>query len=438
MGTLDIVEKVDSYLSEHGLHPNNIDMGKICDTFLAEMEKGLRSDSSSLAMLPTYIPVKKYIAPDENVIVLDAGGTNFRSCIVRFTPEGEAKISKFTKHTMPGSREELSAKDFFSKMVNFSEEILMDSSNIGFCFSYPTKITPERDGILLHFSKEIKASEVIGKLIGKNFLLEAESRFPDAEWNLTVLNDTVATLLSGKASAEEHRYSSYIGFILGTGTNICYIEENSNITKADLKDVSYTHQVVNIESGGFDIKLSKIDKAFYKTTEASGTYHFEKIVSGAYLGPYILFVLKKIAADLLDENTAKNIKSIKTLDTVAMDTFLHDPEADSPLANACSGSATDYRKALYHICDKLIERAAKLTAVNLSAAVIKSGKGTHEKFPVCINADGTTFYKTHNLKKYTCRYMNEFLTQKHKRYYEMVHIANSPIIGAAIAGLQNQ
>jgi hexokinase len=55
--------------------------------------------------------------------------------------------------------------------------------------------------------------------------------------------------------------------------------------------------------------------------------------------------------------------------------------------------------------------------------------------PVCINADGTTYYKTAYLEKYTEYYLEQFLTKVHHRYVTFVHIDNSPTIGAAIAAL---
>ena len=93
---------------------------------------------------------------------------------------------------------------------------------------------------------------------------------------------------------------------------------------------------------------------------------------------------------------------------------------------------------MYQIVDRLIERAARLSAVNLSAAVLKTEAGTDPAYPVCINADGTTFLKTHNLMQYTRAYLDEFLVDQHNRYYDMMHVDNAPILGAAVAGLQNR
>ena len=84
---------------------------------------------------------------------------------------------------------------------------------------------------------------------------------------------------------------------------------------------------------------------------------------------------------------------------------------------------------------RLSRRAAQLTAVNLSAAVLLSEEGTNPRRPVLINADGTTFYKTENLEFYTHYYLDSFLKRKKRRYVKMVHLDNAPILGAAIAPL---
>jgi hexokinase len=101
----------------------------------------------------------------------------------------------------------------------------------------------------------------------------------------------------------------------------------------------------------------------------------------------------------------------------------------------CTEGNEDDQLALWIIIDSLIAKAAKLTAANLSAAVLKSGMGRDPRRPVCINADGTTFYKTESLKKYTEYYLHQYLQLEYGRYVTLVKVEDSPTIGAAIAGL---
>jgi len=411
-------------------------MKALLATFLSEMEKGLEAEStSSLKMIPTYTEVVSTIAKGESVIVLDAGGTNFRTCLVTFDEQGNAHIEDFKKVSMPGVKEEVSAQKFFSTFADEVERLIDKSDKIGFCFSYAAAITADHDGIPLVFSKEIKAPEVIGKKVGASLLAELERRGYDVtNKKVAVLNDTVATLLAGQSAASDIPYSGYIGFILGTGTNTAYVERNSNIAKLGLFDGK--SQIINIESGNFDYCPSKLDREYFDSTKQPEQYHLEKMISGAYLGPLSTLVIQKAIADgILSATFAKRFAQLGTVNTTVMSNYLEMPlNKEYALVACCEGNEDD-AIALWMIIDAVIARAAKLTAANLAATVIKSGAGTDPRRPVCINADGTTFYKTEYLKKYTEYYLHTYLQLEYKRYYRFVRIDDSPTIGAAIAGL---
>jgi hexokinase len=85
----------------------------------------------------------------------------------------------------------------------------------------------------------------------------------------------------------------------------------------------------------------------------------------------------------------------------------------------------------------MVERAAKLTAINLSSAAIKCGKGRSPSRPVCIVAEGTTFYHLRSLKHKVEFYLTQYLTKEKDIYYDIVNVENATLIGAAIAGLTN-
>ena len=257
------------FLKRHGLRAEDVDSDKVLDFFSSEMKRGLEGKESSLAMIATYTEAGNDIPDGESVIVMDAGGTNFRTCLVTFN-DGVAEISDFQKVGMPGAKKEVTKKEFFSILADNIERFMGKSKKIGFCFSYAAEITPDHDGIPLMFSKEIKAPEVIGKRIGKELLSELSSRGYDTEgMTVSVVNDTVATLLAAKA-AYKGDASTYIGFILGTGTNTAYVERNSNIKKLTLSEGS---QIINVESGCLKLELSEIDAEFMKTTKDSNAYH---------------------------------------------------------------------------------------------------------------------------------------------------------------------
>ena len=419
------------FLKKHGLRAEDVDSDKVLDFFSSEMKKGLEGEESSLAMIATYTEAGNDIPDGESVIVMDAGGTNFRTCLVTFN-DGVAEISDFQKVGMPGAKKEVSKKEFFSILADNIQRFMGKSKKIGFCFSYAAEITPDHDGIPLMFSKEIKAPEVIGKRLGKELLAELAGRGYDTEgMTVSIVNDTVATLLAAKA-AYKGDASTYIGFILGTGTNTAYVERNSNIKKLSLSEGS---QIINVESGCLKLELSEIDEEFMKTTKDSNSYHLEKKISGAYLGPFALFVLKKAAEEgVFSSQSVEKLSEMNDLETKDVGGFLREAGDFSNPLSFFSANKEDAKNA-YIIMRSIVERSGKLTALNLTAAVIASGEGDDPRRPVVINADGTTFYKTCFLEDYVKEYLDQILWKKEGKVCQIVSIDNSPTIGAAIAGL---
>ena len=419
------------FLKKHGLRAEDVDSDKVLDFFSSEMKKGLDGEESSLAMIATYTEAGNDIPDGESVIVMDAGGTNFRTCLVTFN-DGVAEISDFQKVGMPGAKKEVSKKEFFSILADNIQRFMGKSKKIGFCFSYAAEITPDHDGIPLMFSKEIKAPEVIGKRLGKELLAELAGRGYDTEgMTVSIVNDTVATLLAAKA-AYKGDASTYIGFILGTGTNTAYVERNSNIKKLNLTEGS---QIINVESGCLKLELSEIDEEFMKTTKDSNSYHLEKKISGAYLGPFALFVLKKAAEEgVFSSQSVEKLSGMNDLETKDVGGFLREAGDFSNSLSFFSANKEDAKNA-YIIMRSIVERSGKLTALNLTAAVIASGEGDDPRRPVVINADGTTFYKTCFLEDYVKEYLDQILWKKEGKVCHIVSIDNSPTIGAAIAGL---
>lgn len=108
-----------------------------------------------------------------------------------------------------------------------------------------------------------------------------------------------------------------------------------------------------------------------------------------------------------------------------------------PLSLALNTASEEGLATAYYLIDRLIERAAKLTAINLSSAAIKSGKGRNPCRPVCIVAEGTTFYHLKSLKQRVEYYLKDYLVNQKGIFYEIINVENATLIGAAIAGLTN-
>ena len=326
--------KAFEFLKRCRMDHGEIDFEACSDIFIEEMQRGLKGLESSLKMIPTYIEVERDIPYDRPVVVLDAGGTNFRVASVYFKRNGRPVIEKFQILKMPGVDEHISKDKFFKRIAGYVSSYLDESDRIGFCFSYPIEIQPDKDGILVQFSKEIKANEVIGERIGDNLLSAIRAEGCREKKHIVLLNDTVATLLAGRSAFKDRFFDSYVGFILGTGTNCCYIEKNKNISKKkDLEEDKY--QIINVESGGFNRQpRGSVDVEMDSSTVDPGEYTFEKMVSGAYLGMLCLSTVKSAAAcGLFSGSVNEKLNSISILDTKSVNDFMIFPSGGkNPLA----------------------------------------------------------------------------------------------------------
>ncbi len=423
-------EKALRFLAANGLEAAVIDPEAILDSFLQEMEAGLSGRKSSLAMIPTFITIDKPVPANRRVIAVDAGGTNLRVATVEFDDHGVPKIENFSQHDMPGSQREVGKDEFFDLFVEHLLPVAGLADSVGFCFSYAAEITPDRDGKLLTWTKEIKAPEVIGEPIAKNIAARLKAQGFDREF--TLLNDTVAALLAGKSAAGSRRHDSYIGFILGTGTNTSYVEKNANITKRNDLDAKGA-QAINVESGNFaKAPQGPLDRTFDRTTANPSAYTFEKMISGAYLGGLCLHVLKAAAGQgLFSSRGGRMISSRGELSTIQVDGFFRNPFAEeNPLSPLPEGD----KELVLRLCKGVVERAALLAAINIGAAVLKSGGGKSPLFPVCINAEGSTFYKTKGFRSRVEEHLRKILEARDVSY-EVIRVDDSPLIGAAVAGL---
>jgi hexokinase len=439
----DARSQVKTFLQGQGMYHEDISIDETCSIFLDEMDKGLTGQDSSLAMLPTYIETERDLPRNKPVIVLDAGGTNFRVATVCFKDEGQPDIGDFNVFPMPGIKQEVTKGEFFGTMAGYAKDVLGKSDSVGFCFSYPIEMSPTKDGRVLYFSKEIKAEEVVGKMIGAGLNEAIVASSGTGAKQMVLLNDTVATLLAGRGTSGGRQYDSYIGFILGTGTNTAYVEHNSNITKAKDIDTAKS-QIVNVESGGFGkAPRGTIDEQFNAASANPGINTFEKMISGAYLGPLAFMTIQRAAEQgLLSPVVREKLVALDEATTKDVGDFLAQPkDANSPLSAILANRQDDQvdrdAEIMAAVIEAIIERAAKLTATNLSSAVLKSGKGADPDRPVCIVAEGTTFYKLSNLKERVEFYLDQYLVAEKKKHYDIVEVENATLIGAAIAGLTN-
>lgn len=400
---------------------SEIDRDNLIRVFVKEMEAGLENAPSSLMMVNTHVKAEGDIEEGKKAVVIDAGGTNFRSALVSIP----ATIEEKENRPMPGSSGEVGEEEFYSAFANEVKRLLPHATaeKIGWCFSYPAIATEDIDAKLVSWTKGIKAPKIVGEYVGAELLKRIGGG------SIVVINDTVATLLAGKAVTAKGECSSYIGFILGTGTNCAYVEK-------ELGGV-----IINAESGAFDkIEQSDFDKSMDAKTAHPGKQIFEKMIAGAYLGPLTLEMWKEAArSGFFSQSAAMKILGLGTLETIDVDNFSASIKLDNrsnPLDSIFS-DAGDARIAR-RLAISVFDRAAVLTAIHLAAFAIKSGEGIDELSPIAIIPDGSTWYKTQaiDFAGTVKRELDVMLVKKRNINYKFTaKIDDAPMIGAAIAAL---
>ena len=430
--------EVSDFLRRHNFD-ENLSVKYLSERIFYDMNLGLfgGKEKAGEDMFKAWIlpPDKK--PKNKNVIVIDAGGTNFRSCLVSFDENGGFSISDFKKTKMPGVEKELSKKEFFNAIADNIEYLKNKSDRIGFCFSYAMQITKDGDGIPNAFSKEVKAPEVLGCPVGKTLAEVLHSRGWNKIKKIILLNDTEAALLAGKAAAKNGaEFSSYIGFILGTGINAAYIQPEAEIPG---KKEKIARQIVVCESGKCDkIPLSDFDKAMDEKCAVPKQYPLEKQCSGAYFGAVALEMLRFAAEEkFLSDECSSKIKNLEKLSLIEADEFLHSPFKSgtvSSLCETCAENDSD-REKIYLMFDALVDRTAKNAAAILCACAKMTGEGKSCVHPIGILCNGTTFYKTHRLYERIVSHLENFLTKENGIYFEILTLENDITLGTAIAGL---
>ncbi|MBR1911069.1 MAG: hexokinase, partial [Treponema sp.] len=282
---MDTRQNVQNFLTRHEFSTDVAD--GLHERILADMKSGLDGKSSDQAMIQAGSAVMHEIQEGSTAIVIDAGGTNFRSCLVTKNRTG-ISLSQFEKTFMPGSDRNVSKKEFFSAIASNIARLKDASDRIAFCFSYAMEITDDGDGRILKFSKEVKAQDAVGSLLGKELILELERQRWKKIQKVSVLNDTTALLLADLSATESDMMRSHVAFILGTGMNSAYVHGG---------------RIVVTECGMFNgVQQSDFDRIVDAGTAHAGQSVLEKMCSGVYLGEIVHAMIKTACTEGLFSN----------------------------------------------------------------------------------------------------------------------------------------
>jgi hexokinase len=181
-----------------------------------------------------------------------------------------------------------------------------------------------------------------------------------------LINDPVG--VAGSMLQHENAFQNYLGIVMGTGVNACYIERCNNIKKID--DAKTETMFINVESGAYiPLIVSDIDKAFDATTMLPKTAILEKMVSGEYFGKLYYFLIQMACKEaLFSDYFIQNFERHEPLDTKDMSVFYQD-KSSGAYAKLCRDN--DDVALLYFFASCLIKRAAALISIKIIAIARK-------------------------------------------------------------------
>ncbi|OQR78718.1 hypothetical protein BIW11_00258, partial [Tropilaelaps mercedesae] len=307
---------------------------KIKEVFINELELGLQKNpkrQSSLQMENTFLPGLPNGTEHGEFLALDLGGTNFRVIHVVLKknvslPEYFIKYYSVPESTRLGPGEFLF--DFLASCIDdflTERDLCARKLNLGFCFSFPMTQEALNKGILVSWTKSFNCSGVVGN-DAVQMLKEALDRKGVSTVNIVaVVNDTTGTLVKG--AYVDH--NCFIGMILGTGSNACYLEKVENMPKYEEHLSAIKEVVVDIEWGAFgdngvlNFMKTEFDNAVDSNSLLVGSFTFEKMFSGKFLGELVRNVLVKLIREglLFDGRASETLLTQQTFTTADVSAF---------------------------------------------------------------------------------------------------------------------
>ncbi len=430
------IPMTDRFLTRKGLHYSLIDTAAEISSFRAALERGLSSEDSPFPNYPAYVSAEGKLPDRTPVLVLDAGGTNLRIALVHFE-DGLPVVDASEKHPMPGSQSSVTLQEYLDTMVGYLKDYADKADYLGFCFSYPSEILPNRDGRLTAFNKQVvvvgsegmEVCRLLEEALGKAGL--------KSDHHCVLINDTVAALLGGLMQDKDGAGEGGIGFILGTGTNTCYIEDAAAIRRYGVSQSSGS-MIVNMESGGYDgFPRSEFDIAVDAASTTPGFHLYEKMLSGVYQGELLTRIVDYAINNLklFSGPAGARLSELGMLQMADIDAFMRDPRGSNLLADILYTNSD--RCVMQILIDRIGERAARMAYVNLAAVLEHRDWGRTPEKPARIVAEGSGVWSSCMFLPKLEQYFRDCPGMSRQRYVRIIRADNANLVGAAAAALLN-
>ncbi|XP_039258363.2 hexokinase-4-like [Styela clava] len=390
---------------------------ELTDAMRREMGRGLAAktnEEAEIKMLPTYVTGTPDGTEDGEFLALDLGGTNFRILLVKIVA-GENKnitmdsqIYHISQDLMTGTGTQL-----FDHLVDCLWDFLVKRGlmcqllPIGFTFSFPTKHLGIDKTILLRWTKGYTASGVEGEDIGKLLNDAINKKFKirclnfDLKIMATVVNDTVGTMVSCGYDDND----TCMGMIVGTGTNMAYMEKQENIELLEKKTPA-SEMCINTEWGAFGDNSESLkairteyDIEIDEKSPNKGHHIFEKMISGMYMGELVRLIILKLTSnrEIFDGIAPDSILFNSGLSTAFVSHILNPNNDNNQIRQYLAGfgliATDDDCNKLVQLCEAISKRAAYLCAAGVVAVARKIAENKGPDAKMTIGVDGSVYRK---------------------------------------------
>lgn len=422
--------ETQEFLRNHKLAPELIDPEYCAQQMLVNMKAGLSGNVIDIPMIPTYLGGIRTLPMHQPIMVIDAGGTNYRCALAEFDESG-CKITNLQKTKMPGTGKPVTWDAFIAFVADSLVPIADQSDTIGFCFSYDAEITPNIDGIVLRIDKEVVVTDCEGKHVGASLSAAlAERGFPGKR--VLILNDTVAALLGGITAIDVNSYSDFIGMICGTGINTCAPASFREIKKLNLSGDG--KMLINYECGSYSgMPSGDIDRKVDAASTIPGEKFMEKMCSGVYVGKICVAALQQAAEEgLLPESVTKEITA-------------HGKEIGGSIADEWA-QGIDSRNFFEtgeqlafasEVAQAVFKRSAHCMAATILAIMLLNDSGKTAEKPMCVCAEGSLISRSTYFLPELKKCLKEIAEGKSARHAVIVVGNETTLPGSAVAALLN-
>lgn len=417
------------FLVKHHMEPERIVPAELAGAMAEDMRRGLKGEKSSLPMIATYLSNDGTVPEGACAAVIDAGGTNFRSALVRFTPGGY-QVEDLGRWKMPGIDKPCTWNEFIAFTADHIQHLMDRTDVIGFCFSYNAEITPDMDGKVKRIDKEVVISGCENQLVAASLKEELSRRGIEGK-KIVILNDTAAALLGGTVTLDKSAYSGFIGQISGTGTNTCTSVPREMIEKLGLK--GSRGMLVNLESGMYNgIESGDFDLLLDRESNNPGDKDFEKKTAGVYLGELCRLMLLAAGEEgFISADSLEKARALGHIDSAVIDAWSAGDRLDEIAANPADG---DFARELSL---SLFQRSARCMCVNLLAIALLIGAGKEADKPVCVCAEGSLIQRSHYYRPTLEKLLDTEGREKLGLHFRLFVGSETTLPGSAAAALLN-